>query len=60
MIDLGRLSELMPKVVSDLPGGVKRLIQGAKGYRATICNGVVVLENDKQTGARAGEVLRRK
>ena len=60
VIDLGRLSELMPKVVSDLPGGVKRLIQGAKGYRATICNGVVVLENDKQTGARAGEVLRRK
>ena len=60
VIDLGRLSELMPKVVSDLPGGVKRLIQGAKGYRATICNGVVVLENDKQTGARAGEVLRHK
>ena len=60
VIDLGRLSELMPKVVGDLPGGVKRLIQGAKGYRATICNGVVVLENDKQTGARAGEVLRHK
>ena len=60
VIDLDRLSELMPKVVSDFPGGSKRLIQGAIGYRATVCNGVVILENDRHTGVRAGEVLRRK
>ena len=55
-------------MVCDFPGGSKRLIQGAIGYRATVCNGVIILKNDRLTGARArarararaGEVLRRK
>ncbi len=32
----------------------------AKGHLATVCNGVLILENDRHTGAKAGEVLRRK
>jgi N-acyl-D-aspartate/D-glutamate deacylase len=28
------------------------------GYRATICNGRVILENGEHTGTRSGEVLR--
>ncbi|NKB99488.1 MAG: amidohydrolase family protein [Pseudomonadales bacterium] len=58
VINLDTLSERMPELVHDVPGGAPRFIQKARGYRATICNGAVVLENDQQTGARAGLVLR--
>jgi N-acyl-D-aspartate/D-glutamate deacylase len=48
----------MPEFVNDFPGGHGRFIQRADGYRATICNGEVILENDEHTGARGGRVLR--
>ena len=32
--------------------------QEARGYRATICNGEIMLENNEHTGAQAGRVLR--
>ena len=32
----------------------------AKGHLAKVCNGVLILENDRHTGAKAEEVLRRK
>ena len=54
VIDLDRLSELMPKVVSDFPRGSERLIQGVKGYRATVCNDIVVLDNVIHTRFRTG------
>ncbi len=60
VIDLGRLSERMPQMVNDFPGGAKRFIQRAAGYKATICNGVVTLRDDEHTGARAGQILRAK
>ena len=49
----------MPEMVHDFPGGAARFIQRARGYRATLCNGQVILENDEHTGVRGGEVLRR-
>ncbi len=58
VIKLDELSERMPEIVHDFPGGAPRFIQKAKGYRATLCNGQVILENDELTGASAGTVLR--
>jgi N-acyl-D-aspartate/D-glutamate deacylase len=58
VIDFERVAERMPEFVNDFPDGSGRFIQRADGYRATICNGSVILENDEHTGARGGEVLR--
>ena len=58
VVDLAILSERMPEIAHDFPNGAPRFIQKAMGYRATVCNGAVILENDELTGARAGQVLR--
>jgi len=58
VIDPGRVRERMPEYVNDFPGGSGRFTQRAEGYRATICNGEIILENDEHTGARAGAVIR--
>jgi N-acyl-D-amino-acid deacylase len=58
VIDFERVREQMPEFVHDFPDGSGRFIQRAIGYRATICNGRVILEHDQHTGARGGEVLR--
>lgn len=59
VINLEGLAEQMPEMVHDFPGGAPRFIQRASGYRATLCNGQVILEDDEHTGVRAGEVIRR-
>ena len=59
VIDLAGLHSLQPQIVNDFPGGAPRYIQRARGYRATIVNGGVNIENDQHTGDRAGRVLRR-
>jgi len=58
VIDLDTVSERMPEYVHDFPGAAGRFVQRARGYRATVCNGQVLLEHDAHTGARAGRVLR--
>ena len=58
VIKLDKLSERMPEIVHDFPGNAPRFVQKAKGYRATICNGQIILENDKHTGVRCGSILR--
>ena len=58
VIDIDRLSEAMPEIAYDFPGGAPRFIQRARGYTATLCNGRLILENDEHTGTRAGMVLR--
>ena len=58
VIDVDRVAERMPQLVHDFPGGAPRFIQRAVGYKATLCNGQVILRDDEHTGARAGEVLR--
>jgi N-acyl-D-aspartate/D-glutamate deacylase len=58
VIDVDRVEECMPEFVHDFPGGAGRFVQRARGYRATLCNGEVVLEDDQHTGSRGGRVLR--
>ena len=58
VIDMDRLAERQPYIVRDFPGGAPRFQQRAVGYRATVCNGSVILRDDEHTGARAGEVIR--
>ena len=58
VIDLDRIGEHQPELVHDFPHGAPRLIQRATGYRATVCNGQVILEDDEHTGERPGIVLR--
>jgi N-acyl-D-aspartate/D-glutamate deacylase len=59
VFDPETVSELAPELVRDFPGGAPRYIQRAKGYRATIVNGVVSLEDGERVGERAGRLLRR-
>ncbi|MGK0258278.1 MAG: N-acyl-D-aspartate/D-glutamate deacylase, partial [Candidatus Azotimanducaceae bacterium] len=58
VIDIAEVCELQPQLVHDFPHGAPQLIQNARGYKATVCNGQVILENDEHTGTRAGEILR--
>ncbi len=58
VIDVSALRLLRPALVRDLPSGGKRLLQRARGYRATIVSGQVMLENDELTGARPGHLVR--
>jgi N-acyl-D-amino-acid deacylase len=58
LIDHDRLRLLAPRVASDLPGGRRRLVQDAEGYRATIVSGVVTRRNGRATGALPGRLVR--
>ena len=58
VINTEKVVEAQPRLVNDFPGGVPRLIQKAQGYRATICNGSVIVSEGEITGERAGKVLR--
>jgi N-acyl-D-aspartate/D-glutamate deacylase len=58
VIDIDVVVEGQPTLVNDFPAGVPRLIQKAQGYRATICNGSVIVSEGELTGGRAGKVLR--
>ena len=59
VFDIDRLEESMPEMVHDFPFGAPRFIQQAVGYKATVCNGQVVLQDDELTGERPGRILRR-
>jgi N-acyl-D-amino-acid deacylase len=48
----------LPEVVHDFPTGAARYIQRARGYRATLVNGAVFVEDGSPTGAHAGQTLR--
>ena len=58
IIDLQNLRLPPPAIVRDLPGGGRRLLQGAHGYIATMVAGEVVLANGVVTNARPGRLLR--
>ncbi len=58
VFDIHALEERMPEIVHDFPFGAPRFIQRAAGYKATVCNGAVVLVDDELTGERGGRVLR--
>ena len=48
----------MPTVMSDLPGGARRLVQKAAGIAATVVNGAVTFENGEATGNYPGQLLK--
>lgn len=58
VFDLERVTQLQPEIVHNFPGGAPHFTQRARGYHATLVNGVVNVRDDKSTGARAGMVLR--
>lgn len=58
VIDFENLQLLHPELVHDLPAGGHRLIQRASGYRYTIVAGEITRENDQDTGARPGRLVR--
>jgi N-acyl-D-amino-acid deacylase len=58
VIDLDALSLHLPEYVHDFPAGAGRYVQSADGYRATIVNGAVFVEDGEPTGNHAGRTLR--
>jgi N-acyl-D-aspartate/D-glutamate deacylase len=58
VIDFDHLALGQPYLTNDLPAGGTRFLQGARGYRATIVAGEVTREDDHDTGARPGRLLR--
>ena len=58
VIDLDGLSIGVPEMRTDLPAGGKRLVQTAKGYKATIVGGEVVSRDGEATGALPGRLVR--
>ena len=58
VFDPERVAERQPVLIHDFPGGAPRYIQKSIGYKTTIVNGQVTLEDGEHTGARAGSVLR--
>ena len=58
VIDWDGLTLPVPEFAHDLPGGAGRWTQRADGYRHTVVNGAVTLQNGRHTGELAGVVLR--
>ena len=50
----------VPRLVDDLPGGGRRLVQRSVGFRATIVNGMVTIDDGEPTGNAPGRLLRRR
>jgi N-acyl-D-aspartate/D-glutamate deacylase len=58
VIDYDHLGVGPPEMQHDLPAGGRRLVQRAKGYVATIVNGVVTVRDGELTGRLPGRVVR--
>ncbi len=58
LIDLDEVALELPEMVFDLPAGGRRLIQKARGYRATIVSGEVTMQDGEPTGALPGRLIR--
>jgi N-acyl-D-aspartate/D-glutamate deacylase len=58
VIDMDKLAVEAPGMAYDLPAGGKRLLQGAKGYDATIVSGQIIYRNGQPTGALPGKLIR--
>jgi N-acyl-D-amino-acid deacylase len=58
IFDPDTIAPLMPRVVEDLPGGVKRIDQRAAGIATTIVNGRVLVRDGQATVERPGQLLR--
>ena len=58
IIDLDEVGLQLPEMHYDLPAGGRRLLQRAAGYRYTIVNGEVTMQNGEPTGALPGGLIR--
>ncbi|HEY2427454.1 MAG TPA: amidohydrolase family protein [Acidimicrobiales bacterium] len=58
LVDLPALRLRLPELVFDLPGGARRLVQRADGWRSTIVAGVETVADGEDTGARPGRLVR--
>jgi N-acyl-D-aspartate/D-glutamate deacylase len=58
VIDFDRLALERPVMRFDLPSGGRRLLQGARGYVATIQRGQVTYRDGEATGALPGRLVR--
>ncbi|MFI5030445.1 MAG: amidohydrolase family protein [Reyranellales bacterium] len=58
LIDFDKLGVEAPVMKWDLPAGGKRLLQKARGYRATIVSGAVTYRDGEATGALPGKLVR--
>ena len=58
VIDFDHLRCEVPVMAYDLPAGGKRLLQRARGYRATIVAGEVTYRDGEPTGALPGRLVR--
>lgn len=59
VFDPARVEPDLPTAESDLPGGATRLVQKARGFRATVVAGDVVFRDGEHTGALPGRLIRR-
>jgi N-acyl-D-aspartate/D-glutamate deacylase len=58
VFDTATIGPEMPTVEHDLPGGARRLVQKASGFKATIVNGQALVRDGAHTGAYPGQLLR--
>jgi N-acyl-D-aspartate/D-glutamate deacylase len=58
VIDFERLRCERPTMAYDLPAGGKRLLQGARGYAATIVSGQLIARDGVPTGTLPGRLVR--
>jgi N-acyl-D-aspartate/D-glutamate deacylase len=58
VLNFDELALEKPYIVEDLPAGGKRLLQKARGYKATIVSGEITYLNGKATGAFPGRLVR--
>ncbi len=58
LIDYDALTLHAPRIAHDLPGGGRRLIQTAQGYRATFKSGQVIYRDGEATEALPGKLVR--
>jgi N-acyl-D-amino-acid deacylase len=58
LVDFEHLDLRLPEMVHDLPGGARRLIQRADGWKTTICSGEVTFEDGEHTDALPGRLVR--
>jgi N-acyl-D-aspartate/D-glutamate deacylase len=58
LIDYDALSFEMPRMAFDLPAGGRRLVQKARGYRATFVAGIQTVDDDEFTGELPGQLIR--
>jgi N-acyl-D-amino-acid deacylase len=58
VIDLDALALLLPEYVHDFPAAAGRYVQRSSGYRCTLVNGQVFVEDGQPQGTSAGVTLR--